>query len=359
MKSHPPWFFPGSATRQRLQVSLILLVAVAVLAAVAVPEAFAQPGFTPGLQRAIVAQERHTPSLFAIPGVVGTAVGLGAGGGPVVKVFTESRTVTGIPRALDGVPVVVELTGRIYASHHRPGHGGGGAVEPEIDRTARFDRPVPIGVSTGHPDITAGTIGARVRGAGGLVYALSNNHIYANTNAGSIGDSVLQPGPFDGGVDPGDAIGTLSDFEPILFGGGSDNVMDAAVAVSSIGQLGNATPSDGYGTPRAETAAAFVNQKVQKYGRTTGLTAGRVDAINAIVNVWYGAFGPIARFVNQIVIRPGTFSAGGDSGSLVVAQGGGDNGKPVGLLFAGSTSITIANPIGPVLERFGVVVDGN
>ncbi|HUP20070.1 MAG TPA: hypothetical protein VM778_08970, partial [Gemmatimonadota bacterium] len=35
---------------------------------------------------AIRAQERHTPGLLAIPGVVGTAVGFGAGGAPVVKV---------------------------------------------------------------------------------------------------------------------------------------------------------------------------------------------------------------------------------------------------------------------------------
>jgi hypothetical protein len=36
-----------------------------------------------------------------------------------------------------------------------------------------------------------------------------------------------------------------------------------------------------------------------------------------------------------------------------------DDRKPVGLLFAGSSTVTVANPIGPVLSSFGVAVDGN
>jgi hypothetical protein len=103
--------------------------------------------------------------------------------------------------------------------------------------------------------------------------------------------------------------------------------------------------------------AAYVRQPVQKYGRTTSLTKGRVSALNATVNINYG--NGVARFVGQIIITPGTFSAGGDSGSLIVTN---DTSKsPVGLLFAGSSSHTIANPIGTVLSSFGttvVTVDG-
>jgi hypothetical protein len=90
------------------------------------------------------------------------------------------------------------------------------------------------------------------------------------------------------------------------------------------------------------------------------LTKGQVYAINAIVNVSYST--GIARFVNQIVISPGSVSAGGDSGSLIVVDGKGrdkaHDRKPVGLLFAGSSFYTIANPIDAVLDRFGVSVDG-
>jgi hypothetical protein len=344
----------------RLLIGTFVTVGLAVVL-VASP-VYAQPAFEPGLARAIEVQERHTDNLLGIQGVVGTAVGLGAGGNPVVKIYTEERGVPGLPKSLEGIPVVVQVTGKILALHHRPGHsggpGGGGEdppAEEPLNPTSRFPRPVPIGVSTGHPDITAGTIGARVTD-GTDVYALSNNHVYADENQANPGDAVIQPGTFDGGSSPADDIGTLQDFEPIVFSTFANNVIDAAIASTTTALLGNSTPSDGYGTPESATATVSINQRVQKYGRTTGLTSGRVDAINATVNVGYST--GVARFVNQIVIRPGNFSAGGDSGSLVVARGGPDNRKPVGLLFAGSLVVTIANPIDDVLNTLGVTVDG-
>jgi hypothetical protein len=102
---------------------------------------------------------------------------------------------------------------------------------------------------------------------------------------------------------------------------------------------------------------ASLGMKVQKYGRTTGHTVGRVTGINAVVDVNYRTGS--ARFEGQIIITDGSFSTGGDSGSLVVSKGllAADR-RPVGLLFAGSPSNTIANPIDLVLDRFGVTVDG-
>ena len=99
------------------------------------------------------------------------------------------------------------------------------------------------------------------------------------------------------------------------------------------------------------------NMKVQKCGITTGQTEGRIAYLNVAVNVNYGSSG-VATFYNQIGIRPGGFSAGGDSGSLIVVKGGNNDRRPVGLLYAGSSSLTFANPIIPVLSRFGVTVDG-
>ncbi len=227
-----------------------------------------------------------------------------------------------------------------------------GQSEPVSATTLLPSRsPSPIGVSTGHPNITAGTIGCRVV-KNGNVYALSNNHVYANENKALIGDNVLQPGPYDGGVNPGDAIGVLAEFKTITFSRYASNTIDAAIALCSTATLGNSTPS-GYGTPSSTTSPAALGQAVQKYGRTTELTLGQVYALNATVSVRYST--GTARFVNQIIITPGGFSAGGDSGSLIVTQNGN---HPVGLLFAGSTSYTIANPIDAVLAYFGVTVDG-
>ena len=305
-------------------------------------------GTAVGLERAMEVQNKHTPDLMAIPNVVGTAVGFGPDARPVVMVFTAMPGAAGIPASLEGIPVIPKVTGNIVA-----------LAKPEkvgsVNPASRFSRPVPIGVSTGHPDITAGTIGARVKN-GANVYALSNNHVYADENKASLGDNVLQPGTYDGGTDPADAIGTLSGFKSLNFSGG-DNVIDAAIALSSTGNLASSTPSDGYGRPKSATTQATINQRVMKYGRTTGLTKGKVYAINATVNVGYDQ--GVARFVGQIVIIPGTFSSGGDSGSLIVSDERGTNSrKPVGLLFAGSSTVTIANPIDAVLNNFGVTIDG-
>jgi hypothetical protein len=296
------------------------------------------------LRPAMAVQERHTNRLLAIPGVVGTAVGLDRDGRAVIRVFTARPGVAGLPAVLDGLPVESKVTGMFVAFS---------------DPTTRFDRPVPTGVSTGHPAVTAGTIAARVKDASGNVYALSNNHVYANQNDANIGDPGLQPGAYDGGQDPADRIGTLSDFQPIDFNGGN-NTIDAAIVLSSTSILGNSTPTDdGYGTPSSTTVTAYIGQPVQKYGRTTGLTHGEVSDLNATVNVCYEVLWIFcmkqATFVGQIGITPGGFSGGGDSGSLIVTDDG--NNHPVALLFAGSDTYTLANPIDAVLSRFHVTID--
>ena len=314
---------------------------------------FAQGYSREAFERVKKVQERHTARLMEMEGIEGTAIGLNQHGQPSVKVFVSRFDMFDIPVILDGAPVQLVFTGKIFALKKPPTP----PVE-EIDPTARFDRPVPIGVSTGHPAVTAGTIGCRVTD-GMNVFALSNNHVYADENSAGIGDDVLQPGTYDGGISPDDRIGALYDFEPIVFSISASNAIDAAIALSSIDDLENATPSDGYGIPKSTTIEAVIGMPVKKYGRTTGQTKGRIYAINATVNVGYDS--GVARFVDQIIITPGAFSAGGDSGSLIVVDGRGrtkaDDRKPVGLLFAGSDLVTIANPIDAVLNRFGVTID--
>ena len=315
-----------------------------------------------GLGLAATAQA-HQDDLMSIPGVVGVGRGETAAGRAAIVVLAMDAGVRGVPAAFGAVPVRVIVTGEIYALPQGPpcppkcGGGGGGGGGGDVDPTARFDRPVPIGVSTGHPAITAGTIGARVE-RGSSVFALSNNHVYADANQAKIGDVVLQPGAFDGGEAPNDVIGTLADFVPIVFSTSANNRIDAAIASTSTSQLGNATPSNGYGTPRSTTATVGVNDRVMKYGRTTGQTKGRVLATNTTVNVNYGSPG-VARLVDQIVIGGGGFSQGGDSGSLIVLERGSGARRPVGLLFAGSSTATIANPIDFVLDALNVTIDGN
>ena len=309
------------------------------------------------LSAAMEAQDLHTSDLLAIDGVVGTAVAIGFGGTPVVMVYTARFGVLGVPASLEGIAVLPEVTGEFWALGDGP---RARESENAVDPKQRFPRPVPIGVSGGQPDVTAGTIGARVSD-GSKTFALSNNHVFANRNDANKGDDILQPGRVDGGTDPSNSIGTLHDYEPLRFCSAltcPDNRIDAAIALTSMENLGTSTPDNGYGEPRSEPSTASLSQRVQKYGRTTGLTTGTVTGVNATITVNYNT--GTVRFVDQILISDGNFSQGGDSGSLVVAKANGDDDrKPVGLLFAGSNTHTIANPIDLVLKRFGVSVDGS
>ena len=321
----------------------------------------APPEAPPGLARAMEIQERHSDHLFSLSGIVGIGVDLPSEDAPSIKIFVEEEDLPGLPRFLDELPVEVVVTGRIHALRHPcsgpPSQRPDWCREPSVpvDATVRFVRPVPIGVSTGHPLVTAGTICCRVRDSVD-VFAMSNNHVFADTNEAFLDDPILQPGRSDGGRVPRDRIGTLYDFEPIAFDG-SENVIDAAIALTTLADLDNATPSDGYGSPSSRTTRPLPRMRVMKYGRTTGLTRGRIDAINVTIDVHYHA--GVARFVQQILVAGDRFVAGGDSGSLLVVDRGKSERKPVGLLFAGSATHAAANPIDLVLDRFEVMIDGD
>ena len=92
-----------------------------------------------------------------------------------------------------------------------------------------------------------------------------------------------------------------------------------------------------------------MGSSIKKTGRTTNITVGRITAMNATIDVGYGG-GRVSRFKNQFVST--ALSAGGDSGSLVTSL---DN-IAVGLLFAGSESATIMNPIESVRSLLKVEV---
>ncbi len=317
------------------------------------------------------AKAAHEADLFDRANVVGVAVGRKVVGGreldePCIVVFVDHKEVEDrlrrrdlVPRALDGVRTDVVETGRFRALP---------LLETlAVSHTARV-RPAPGGVSIAHERVTAGTLGIRVRRTSGEAVILSNNHVLANSNEAKAGDRILQPGPYDGGR-PQDAIAELAEYVPIQFRdqdpsglgrllertlgpllapiglgvrrlpSGNTNLVDAAVArplkedlvAPDILEIGRV----------AGTVEAAIGARIKKSGRTTGLTHGRVTALDASVEVDYG--GKTALFRRQIVgdIR----SRGGDSGSLIVDEGN----HAVGLLFAGGTTTTILNPIEAVL----------
>ena len=238
------------------------------------------------------------------------------------------------------------------------------------DHQAAQSWPIQLGTSGGNINdrsalyCCSGTLGALVEDSGGVQYILSNNHVLGRANQGAPGEAINQPGMIDQNCANSGVVANLTRFVEIQFGKGRSlppNDVDGAIAAVVPG----AVRADGaildIGTVSATTVAAFNGQAVQKSGRTTGQTFGNVAATDATVDVGYsstcgGAATQKARFVNQIVITPGTFSAGGDSGSVIFETGA--NPRAVGLLFAGSGSSTIANPIDKVLTALGVTMVG-
>jgi len=317
-------------------------------------------------------KEIHEEDLFSKANVVGVAVGFKYVDGEKTnelsvvvnvsqKVPIENLDVEDvIPQTLDGVRTDVIETGEIQAFYNP---------------TQKF-RPAPGGVSIGHKNITAGTLGIAVvqsatvpspyvpgesycsmfgvslcpvseQGEMKKVYILSNNHVLANGNYANLGDPIYQPGPIDGGG-PSDTIAYLSKYIPIKYGGEANKV-DCALAEpinledvveKSILEIGEVSGSVG----------AELGMSVRKYGRTTQFTTGEIIQIHATVIVG-GYPGGTAKFSNQIITK--NMSAGGDSGSLLVEQGGN---RSVGLLFAGSSIITVFNCIADVEKALEIKI---
>ncbi|MBN1582873.1 MAG: hypothetical protein JXA89_19335 [Anaerolineae bacterium] len=250
-----------------------------------------------------------------------------------------------------------------------PMAGGGSAPAITAQSLAKRIRPAEGGYSVGHVRITAGTIATCVYdilrdgkvspplqgyGVPKQYYILSNNHVLANSNDASPGDPILQPGPYDGGTDPADRIAKLSrfvpiDFEPAIPREKHRNLVDAAIAEGEFCDLDREIYWCGYVRGWRPKDKVTIGTIVQKTGRTTNYTTGRITVVDATVDVGYGG-GRVARFTDQIVTTD--MSAGGDSGSLVTTL---DN-VAVGLLFAGSSSATIVNQIEHVRSLLRVEV---
>jgi hypothetical protein len=207
-----------------------------------------------------------------------------------------------------------------------------------------------------HPEVSAGTLGGFVR-LGGRLAVLSNNHVLAAGDAGAVGDAVLQPGPADGGT-PADRVATLAAVERFTARG---NRIDAAVATLDEGV--QADPAGVPGGPLGATVPEGIevepDEEVEKVGRTTGHTHGRVTAVEVDgVAVQYDD--GLYVFDDQIEIEglSGAFSSGGDSGSVIWRS---SDRAPLALLFAGSSEggstgagLTFANPLSTVLSTLGV-----
>jgi hypothetical protein len=192
----------------------------------------------------------------------------------------------------------------------------------------------------------SGTLGSLVSSSGSQ-YILSNNHVLADADQAASGEDISQPGLIDNNCRPATIVADFT-VAPHL----GTNV-DAALAALRAGQMDSSGTILDIGVPNSSPLNASTNLLVAKSGRTTGLSCGSVQSTNTSVKVQYqqgcnqGKKFTIT-YTNQVVVGGSGFSAGGDSGSLIVSQTGK---RPTALLFAGSSSTTIGNPINEVLSQ--------
>jgi hypothetical protein len=299
-----------------------------------------------------------------------------------------------VPRSLDGVRTRVIETGELYALGI-PGLAKRWPVCPQDVNVGRY-RPAPAGVSIGHKDITAGTLGYVVK-QNGVKKIYSNNHVLANSNLGQKGiDEILQPGPHDGGTVENDTIAILEDFVLLKWINQFPPDIDCPVGAAFASVANRAArrrnhrtrlfvsqrPYEDGDIPGEElmntvdgAMALPVNQDdvvqgfitleglvdghltvpelelempLQKQGRTSDITTGVLSTTDLTTQINYGE--KYAWFHSQCAAT--YMMDPGDSGSLIMNREG-PPWKAVGFGFAGSTAISIFNPVEFCLEAFG------
>lgn len=214
------------------------------------------------------------------------------------------------------------------------------------------------------------------------VYLLSNSHVFADLRKAVVDehDLILQPSPGESANSR--AIAELTNFaHPKLENDTTDaNFVDAAIA-KLFRQQTHKTLIPMIGTIKgfAEKQTVEIGEKVCKFGRTTGFTAGQIFSVCLDIWIKYDRTGQTSFFKNQFLIEPETtkyekFVDKGDSGSLVVDS----ENFATGLIFAGANgkieepkkseiedkkpikqlnNYGVANPLSDVLTKLKIELD--
>jgi hypothetical protein len=361
-------------------LSVLAILAIMVTVAWAAPDPSILDDTHASVRAVMALQGQVTTDLMKIPEILGTAVGLDDADAPALVIFVDRESasmadvVRALPPKLRGIAVKVELTDKFRAfPKGGPGHGppGGGGIG--VSHTARQSAPVQLGTSGGWRNDLAngyccgGTLGSLIE-VNGIQYVMSNYHVLesdivsgGNNLIATTGDGAIQPGLIDVGCSANNAqiVATLVKLSSLP----TSNV-DVGLAQVVPGMV----RSDGaileIGTLSSQTVAASLSKAVKKSGRTTGLTRSYISGLNATVSVTYenecaGGTAFTKTFTGQVVISNSrsSFLNSGDSGSLMVEDVT-TAPRAVGLLYAGSSTSAIANPIDQVLQFVGSKLGG-
>src|ERR1700691_3294183 len=242
--------------------------------------------------------------------------------------------------------------------------------------------PVPLGSSGGNANAICltpapgfcfgGTLGSLLtsNATQPALVILSNNHVLGLSDGATVGQEVTQPGVIETGCSLTGTINVATvaniislQTQPIpafpvdvTTAEITTGKVDPTGSILELGALNNANvpqpapPAGGSGITTA------VGKLLAKSGRTTGLTCSNVDATDVSMlvvqyesgcsttpfNVTYNDEITVANMSNGQ-----SFIGDGDSGSLAVDAA---TAQPVALMFAGSDTDAVGNPVGDVLN---------
>ena len=332
------------------------------------------------VRAAIAVQNAVSAGLMAENGILGTAIGLNPGGQIALVIYVNENAATAAQQAaalratgqIRGIPLHVELT-EPFRANRKPGGGGGPSAPtaPSISHKAIQTPPIELGTSGGWRLDSAngfccgGTLGALVD-VNGVQFILSNYHVLeadivsgGNNTLAMTGQAVIQPGLIDVNCNPANSqnVATLRRVQSL-----PNHNVDVGIAQVIPGMVSGSILE--IGPLSSQTLEPAIGQPVKKSGRTTGLSRSSIAALHAQIVISYenecaGGAAFTKTFADQIIIgnRGSKFLAGGDSGSVMVEDVP-TNPRAIGLLYAGSKTSAIANPIDEVLTFVGEAVVG-
>jgi hypothetical protein len=217
-----------------------------------------------------------------------------------------------------------------------------------------------------------GTLGSLLTNGTNL-FILSNNHVLGLSDGGAVGQEVTQPGVIEtncsltGTINVA-TVSTIINLQTQPIPAFPVDVTTAQIINGQVDpndnvlELGALSTVNGVQVPQPAPPAAgsgittAVGKLLAKSGRTTGLTCSAVDAtdVSMVVvqyesgcsttpfNVTYNDEITVANMSNGQ-----NFIGDGDSGSLAVDEA---TAQPVALLFAGSDTEAVGNPVADVLN---------
>ena len=265
---------------------------------------------------------------------------------PAVHIYLtrgSNRLIKSLPKEVDGVRVRVHQMGAINVRPEQAGASTNlGHVFERKDRICCGSSCAPTS------EASTGTLGALAKfGGSKQIYLLSNNHVLAGCNHVPKGQPILSPSSADGRPlmrAPGeigrhDLISELRTGHPAMV---PPCTIDLALAIATDDKLLSSWQGDAHGgfdTP-AKRHEPLSQTIVKKFGRTTSLTRGVIEArVLTPQPISYNAkhFKGTVYFKDVWSVRAldDVFALPGDSGSLVVTD---DGTATVGIVFAANNS---------------------